>query len=75
MVAALGCDVQANARQLDAGIMSFRQPGTPGRPAISPLGTVAFVDGGLGQAVLMRRRHCRLPTPRASFAGFRFRHR
>ncbi len=35
-------------------------------------GTVASADGGLGQAVLMRRRHSRLPVPRSSFAGFRF---
>jgi IS6 family transposase len=35
-------------------------------------GTVASTDGGLGQAVLMRRRHSRLPAPRSSFAGFRF---
>jgi hypothetical protein len=35
-------------------------------------GTVASADGGLGQAVLMRRRHSRLPAPRSSFAGFRF---
>jgi len=35
-------------------------------------GTVESADGGLGQAVLMRRRHSRLPAPRSSFAGFRF---
>ena len=29
--------------------------------------------GGLGQAVLMRRCRSRLPVPRSSFAGFRFR--
>ncbi len=41
-------------------------------PHVSHGGTVAFVDGGFGQAVLMRRRHSRLPAPRSSFAGFRF---
>ena len=39
---------------------------------VTPWGTVASADGGLGQAVLMRRRHSRLPAPRSSFAGFRF---
>jgi hypothetical protein len=38
----------------------------------TPILTVAFADGGLRQAVLMRRRHSRLPAPRSSFAGFRF---
>jgi hypothetical protein len=35
-------------------------------------GTVAFIDGGFGQAVLMRRHRCWLSAPRSSFAGFRF---
>jgi transposase, IS6 family len=36
------------------------------------VGTVAFTDGGFGQAVLMRRHRCSLSVPRSSFAGFRF---
>jgi hypothetical protein len=36
------------------------------------MGTVASADARLGQAVLMRRCHSRLPAPRSSFAGFRF---
>jgi transposase-like protein len=36
------------------------------------VGTVAFADGGFGQAVLMRRHCSRLSAPRSSFAGFRF---
>lgn len=39
---------------------------------IHPAGTVASADGRLGQAVLMRRCHSRLPAPRSNFAGFRF---
>jgi transposase-like protein len=35
-------------------------------------GTVAFADGGFGQAVLMRRHRSGLSAPRSSFAGFRF---
>jgi hypothetical protein len=35
-------------------------------------GTVAFAGGGLGQAVLMRRRYSRVTAPRSGFAGFRF---
>jgi hypothetical protein len=35
-------------------------------------GTVASIDGRLGQAVLMRRSRPRPPAPRSSFAGFRF---
>lgn len=34
--------------------------------------TVAFADGGFGQAVLMRRHRSRLSVPRSSFAGSRF---
>ena len=41
-------------------------------PETGSKGTVAFTDGELGQAVLMRRRHSGLPVPRSSFAGFRF---
>ena len=41
-----------------------------GLPSVE--GTVASTDGGLGQAVLMRRRHSRPPVPPSSFAGFRF---
>jgi hypothetical protein len=41
-------------------------------PRIGLRGTVASADGGFRQAVLMRRRHFRLPVPRSSFAGFRF---
>jgi hypothetical protein len=36
------------------------------------VGTVAFAEGRLGQAVLMRRCRFRLPVPKSSFAGFRF---
>jgi transposase-like protein len=36
------------------------------------VGTVAFADGRLGQAVLMRSRHSRLSVPQSSFVGFRF---
>ena len=43
--------------------------GDDGAPAT---GTVALVDDRLGQAVLMRRRHRRVPPPESSFAGFRF---
>jgi IS6 family transposase len=37
-----------------------------------PTGTVAFADGGFGQAVLMHRHRSGLSAPRSSFAGFRF---
>src|SRR5262249_14878537 len=42
------------------------------RPRTAIGGTVASADERLGQAVLMRRCHSRLPAPRSSFAGFRF---
>ena len=35
-------------------------------------GTVASIDGRLGQAVVMRCSRYRPPAPRSSFAGFRF---
>jgi transposase, IS6 family len=35
-------------------------------------GTVAFADGGLGQAVPMRHRSYPVHPPRSAFAGFRF---
>jgi hypothetical protein len=35
-------------------------------------GTVALVGDRLGLAVLMRRRHRRVPPLRSGFAGFRF---
>ncbi len=35
-------------------------------------GTVASIDGGLGQAVLTRRCRSQLPAPRSGFDGFRF---
>jgi hypothetical protein len=38
----------------------------------TPILTVALVDDSLRQAELMRRRHRRVPSPRSSFAGFRF---
>jgi hypothetical protein len=40
------------------------------RPAT---GSVASADDGRGQAVVMRRRPARVPAPRSSFAGFRYR--
>jgi transposase-like protein len=39
---------------------------------VTQKGTVAFADGRLGQAVLMRSRHSRLAVPQSSFVGFRF---
>jgi hypothetical protein len=35
-------------------------------------GTVALVEGWLGQAGLMSHRPAAVPAPRSSFAGFRF---
>lgn len=35
-------------------------------------GAVASVEGEVGQAVLMRRRPRRVPSPQSGFAGFRF---
>ncbi len=37
-----------------------------------PWGSVASVEGEVGQAEVMRRRPGRVPVPRLSFAGFRF---
>jgi hypothetical protein len=37
-----------------------------------PSGTVALVDHGLGQSVLMRRCPSHVPAPQSGFAGFRF---
>jgi hypothetical protein len=49
-------------------------PAPVGRPRSSTpfRGSVASVEGGVGQAVSMRRRSARVPAPRSGFAGFRF---
>jgi hypothetical protein len=49
-------------------------PAGPSWPAAagSLLGAVASVEGEVGQAVLMRRRPRRVPSPQSGFAGFRF---